>query len=71
MVAKALAQPLAAEVTLVGRREAGAGLSDVEAGRIAGQAIEAASKAVRAGVETGSTAAGMRAGWDVGCAIRI
>ena len=46
VVEKALAQPLAADVTLVGGggTERGAGLSEIAAGRIAGQAIEEAAR---------------------------
>jgi len=43
VVEKALTHPLAADVTLVGGTERGAGLSEVAAGRIAGQAIEEAA----------------------------
>ena len=43
VVEKALTQPLAADVTLVGSTERGAGLSEVAAGRISGQAIEEAA----------------------------
>ena len=39
-----MAQPLDADMTLVGRREAGGDLPEVEAGRIAGQAIEEAAR---------------------------
>jgi 4-hydroxythreonine-4-phosphate dehydrogenase len=51
VVGKALAQPLDAEVRLVEGTEPGAGsrLSEVEAGRIAGQAIEEATQLVLAG----------------------
>jgi len=46
VVENALAQPLAADVTLVGGggTERGAGLSEIAAGRIAGQAIEEAAR---------------------------
>ena len=49
VVEKALAQRLDADVTFVGSRERGAGLSEQAAGRIAGQAIEAAAGLALAG----------------------
>ena len=52
VIEKALALPLEAEVRFVGKREAGNALSDVEAGRVAGEAIEAAaSLALRGDVD--------------------
>jgi len=46
VVTKALAQPLDAEIRIVGSREQGAGskLSELDAGRVAGQAIEEAAR---------------------------
>jgi 4-hydroxythreonine-4-phosphate dehydrogenase len=46
VVGKALAQPLDADVTIVegGERGAGSGLSEIAAGRLAGQAIEEAAR---------------------------
>ena len=44
VVEKALAQPLAADVRLVGNQETGSGVSEAEAGRISGQAIEEAAR---------------------------
>ncbi len=49
VVAKALQQPLSADVTLFGRTEHGAGLTEAQAGRVAGQAIEAAARLALAG----------------------
>ena len=49
MVTKALAQPLEADVVLLGSTEHGAVLSDEEAGRVAGQAIEEAARLALAG----------------------
>jgi 4-hydroxythreonine-4-phosphate dehydrogenase len=51
VVSKALAQPLDAEIRIVGSREqgAGSGLSEVDAGRVAGQAIEEAARLALAG----------------------
>lgn len=52
VVRKALGTPLAANVTLVGSTEHGAGLSEEAAGRVAGQAIEeAAGLALRGEVD--------------------
>jgi 4-hydroxythreonine-4-phosphate dehydrogenase len=44
VVAKALARPLEAEVVVVGSREHGAGVSEEQAGRVAGEAIEEATR---------------------------
>ena len=49
VVEKALAQPLGADVTLVGRTEHGAGLSEAAAGRVSGEAIEEAARLALAG----------------------
>jgi 4-hydroxythreonine-4-phosphate dehydrogenase len=51
VVNKALAQPLDAEIRIVGRREQGAGssLTEGEAGRISGEAIEEAARLALAG----------------------
>ena len=49
VVDKALAAPLAADVTLLGRTERGAGLTEERAGRVAGQAIEQAVRLALAG----------------------
>jgi 4-hydroxythreonine-4-phosphate dehydrogenase len=49
VVAKALAQPLEAEILGVGSQEPGAGLSEADAGRVAGRAIEEAARLALAG----------------------
>jgi 4-hydroxythreonine-4-phosphate dehydrogenase len=49
VVAKALAQPLEAEILGVGSQELGAGLSEADAGRVAGRAIEEAARLALAG----------------------
>lgn len=49
VVEKALAQPLDAEVALLGSRELGAVRSDAEAGRVAGEAIQEAARRALAG----------------------
>jgi 4-hydroxythreonine-4-phosphate dehydrogenase len=49
VVAKALAQPLEAEIVGVGSQELGAGLSEADAGRVAGRAIEEAARLALAG----------------------
>ncbi len=49
VVEEALAQPIDAEVRLVGKREAGSGFSEAEAGRVAGAAIETAARLALAG----------------------
>jgi 4-hydroxythreonine-4-phosphate dehydrogenase len=49
VVRKALAQPLDAETRIVGSSEPGSHLTEAEAGRISGQAIEEAARLVLAG----------------------
>jgi len=49
VVSKALAQPLEADVVRVGNAQPGAGVSEAQAGRIAGQAIEEAVSLALAG----------------------
>ena len=51
VVEKALAQPIAADIRIIGSREqrTGEGLSDVDAGRAAGQAIEEGARLALAG----------------------
>src|SRR4051812_15262160 len=44
VVGKALAQPIDAEIQYVGTRDTGTAFSETEAGRIAGEAIEAAAR---------------------------
>jgi len=49
VVRKALEQPLDAEIRIVGSKEQGAGVGEIEAGRISGQAIEAAARLALSG----------------------